>query len=200
MRADNKVFQNELSQEQVQAENQTENLGRGVAIQGDGPVPLTADAISTVAPVAAAPWSPSKRKHSDASSVATIGSTNSRGMDMSFSGPVGPFPDHDEPDSWHQEFASPKPQPNKLGGLVESLENCRTFEPESPVLGRRVPVDQEMKDMTASTDKSPEMQERSSGPSPFVVSRPVLKASEAASAPISLMDMEMDMNTEHHEG
>ncbi|KAK6066849.1 ubiquitin interaction motif protein [Seiridium cupressi] len=199
VRADNKVFQNELAKGSDLAEDQIMDTSQNAAPQGgDGPTPLTAEAIKAIAP---APWaSSSKRKHSAASSVATIDSTDSRGMDMSFSDPAGPLADHDDGtrNTWHHEFASPTPQPNKMGGLVESLEKCRTVEPESPVLGRRSLRDQEMTGLTNSTVKAPEMQERTGGPSPFVMNRPVETASQAAANSVHLMDMEMDVDAEHH--
>lgn len=125
-------------------------------------------------------------------------------MDMT-PGSIGPFADRDNPapSSWHQEFASPTQQPNKLSGLVEELKKCRAFEQaDSPTSGRRDLEDQNVKDMGSNMAKSPEMQERAGGPPPFIINRPVNKASQAASAPIDLMDMDMDMGveTEHREG
>lgn len=166
----------------------------------DGPVPLTADAVNAVAPT---PWtSAPKRKHSPASSVATIHSTGSRDIDMTFSDSVGPYVEHEEraATTWHQEFASPTSQSNRLGDIVESLEKCRTNEVESPVLGRRELTDQESRGPAAAEAKAPEMQERTDGLSPFMVNRPVEKPSRLASDHISLMDMDMEIETEHHEG
>ncbi|KAH8205064.1 hypothetical protein TruAng_000787 [Truncatella angustata] len=204
VRADNKVFQNELSKEQVQTETWTEGDSGNVASPGDGPVPLTADAINAVAP---AHWaSVAKRKHSPASSVATINSTGSRNIEMVSYDDVPQFADYGDPSmSWHHEYASPVPHPNKLGGLVESLEKCQTYEPESPVLGRRDPPEQNRHDFSSSNATSdavraPEMQERSGGPSPFMVNRPVERASQAAPGPANLMDMDVDVDIEHHEG
>lgn len=189
------MFQNELSQEQSRLENVTEDDTQGIEL-----LPLTADNVKTVAPES---WtSPSKRKHSDSSSVATLGSTNSRGMDMT-PGSTGPFVNNDNPppSAWHEEFASPTPRPNKISGLVEDLEKCRTFEqPESPVIGRRDLPDREPQVMGLNTTKSPEMQERAGRPPPFMTNRPVNQASQVASDADSLMDMDMNIDTEHIEG
>ncbi|KAI1847227.1 hypothetical protein JX265_013352 [Neoarthrinium moseri] len=204
VRADNRSFQHELSQEQAEPQSQAQQSSPTPATHGHGPVPLTAEAINSVSSVSFN--SPSKRKHSiSGSSVATVGSSDSRDMEMSFSDPPDPsnYRDDRVPSASQYGFASPASQPNKLGGLVESLENCRTNEPDSPVLGRRdlaKPLgDQEMRsfgpDETAA--KGPEMQQRAVGPSPFV-QRPVAKASQAAQ--VDLMDMDMEIETEHHEG
>lgn len=203
MRADNKVFQNELSKaDQEQRENQTTDVSQSAAPYGGGPVPLTTEAIETVAQASGVVSS--KRKHSAASSIATIDSSDTRVLDMSFAEPAGSFRHQDDraPSSWHQEFASPTPQPNKLGGLVESLERCRTMEPESPTLGRRSPPSQEMTDLGPDGARVPEMQQRPGGPSAFMVNRPGERASQVggSSDTINLMDMEMDVDTEHHEG
>lgn len=177
------------------------DASQSAASYGDGPVPLTAEAIETVAQASGV--LSSKRKHSAASSIATIDSTDTRALDMSFAEPIGSFRDQDDgaASTWHEEFASPTPQPNKLGGLVESLEKCRTIEPESPTLGRRGPIGQEMTDMSPDGARVPEMQERPGGPSPFMINRPGERPSQGGrSEVINLMDMEMDVDTEHHEG
>jgi hypothetical protein len=187
VRADNRSFQHELAQEN---QNHTQDGGSN---QGDNlteqVVPLTVDAVKSVSFA-----SPAKRKHSSAgSSVATIASSsNSRDFDMAFS-------DDNAASVSHREYASPTPQYSIVGDVVESLQNCRTHESESPVLGRRElggssdhqnVVEMQTLKPDESALKVPEMQERSGGPTPFIP-RPGNNAHVRA-APIDMMDMDLD--------
>ncbi|KAH8663949.1 hypothetical protein BX600DRAFT_512033 [Xylariales sp. PMI_506] len=195
VRADNRSFQHELAQEEARVQALAEENARVI----DEPIPLTAEAMSSIPSVSFA--SPAKRKHSSGnSSVATIASTDSRDLDMTFSDQPETFPDDDDKiSSFHQEFVSPTPQHTKLGGLVESLENCRTYENESPVLGRRdLPggAQQEMQPLSLAETAfhAPEMQERSGGLNPFLV-RPGNVSTQKMAVDI----MDIDSPTEHHE-
>lgn len=167
VRADNRSFQQELAQEQDRAQ---EPATVEAATEG---VPLTAEAIKSVTFA-----SPAKRKHSTGSSVATLGSRDSRDMNMIFSDEPDPFFDDDDngPQTSHQEFASPAP--NKIGGLVEDLEKCRTEESDTSALGRR----------DATEPRAPEMQERG-GQMPFIT-RP--SSNETQKAPVDMMDMDIE--------
>ncbi|KAK8002732.1 hypothetical protein PG989_002451 [Apiospora arundinis] len=102
VQVDNRSFQQELSQEQLSNES--------------APAP-------NVPSVNANTWegidfaSSTKRKHSRSSSLATLGSTghcSDREMQMYSE---DPFDDSKGPTTSHQEFASPAPQSNRLGGL-----------------------------------------------------------------------------------
>ncbi|KAI0124199.1 hypothetical protein BJ170DRAFT_75636 [Xylariales sp. AK1849] len=201
VRADNRSFQHDLAQEQTQAQSQTEGGDNRGNSSNEEATSLTTEAIRSVSFA-----SPAKRKLSIASSNATYNSGGSRNLEMeSFDG-SDPFTDEDNaPRVSHQEYMSPTPQYNRLGGLVESLENCRTFENESPDMGRRELPDaiayQGMEEMqTFNPDGMPsskplEMQERTGGPTPFIT-RP--GNTESRTAPLDLMDMDID--SEHHEG
>jgi hypothetical protein len=191
VRADNRSFQNELDQEMYQHDEQTQeaqvldggnrdNLPMEV-------VPLTAEAIKSV-PLA----SSAKRKHGPGSSVATIGSSD---LDMMVSDEADPFA-HDEnmPSTSHQEFTSPTPPPNKLGGIVESLQNCWTAGNEPGALGRSEPTisgeNQVMgyiSESDALPSKAPEMQERTGGFVPFVTLPPAGHVET-----VDLMDIDLE--------
>ncbi|KAK8100968.1 hypothetical protein PG999_011342 [Apiospora kogelbergensis] len=106
VQVDNRSFQQELSEEQQNHES--------------APAP-------NVPTLNANTWegidfaSSAKRKHSRSSSLATLGSTghcSDREMQMYNE---DTFDDSKGPTTSHQEFASPSPQSNKLGGLVASL-------------------------------------------------------------------------------
>ncbi|ORY71716.1 uncharacterized protein BCR38DRAFT_493220 [Pseudomassariella vexata] len=179
VRADNRSFQQEIAQ----AQEQTSEA-----------VPLTLEAIQSV-PTDPIRTLPTKRKHSCAgSSVATLGSRSSRDMmDMIFSDEPDPFPDDSTPSTFHQEFADPAPQTNKLGGVVESLANFRTHS-ESPILRRDGPQTPKRDD---SGSKVPEMQERSGGPPPFIT-RPRQGSQTLNNSHIDMMEIG-DEDLEKHE-
>ncbi|KAK7954023.1 ubiquitin interaction domain-containing protein [Apiospora saccharicola] len=124
--------------------------------------------------------SSAKRKHSRSSSLATLGSTG-RGSDREMLLYNNTFDDDDGkgPTTSHQEFASPASQPNKLGGLVESLATCRTTENVPPRLGSDG-------DLVETESRGPEMQERVGRPMSFLA-RPEQPATDVMN-----MDMEVD--------
>lgn len=199
VRADNRSFQNELAREQTEAEERIENQAAQAnpeATLGDGPVPLTVDAIQAIASDELNMGS--KRKYSiAASSVATIDSTDSRDLDMSFSDVPDRFSEQDgAPRPYHREFVSPAARSNSLGGLE--------YKPGEPFVPGHLqqpnPHDGQQVQMPGTGDsspKAPEMQERvATGPSPFVAQRPVSRASLAA--PIDLMDIDVE-HVEHRE-
>lgn len=189
VRADNRSFQQELAQERDQAEEQpppSNSLLSG----------FTAEDLSHLP--AYAP--PTKRKHSVGSSVATRGSSRNDldDVDLAFD-ELDQFQDHQAPSTHYREFADKSPQSNKLGGIVESLANCRTNEDLSE---KQTPLEtqpdvehgtiEEMQGIT--TSKSPEMQERTGGFAPFL-GRP---GHSAQSGAVDMMDIDLD--AEQHEG
>lgn len=178
MRADNKVFQNELSMEQ------------------SGPTPLTAETIDAIPEATFYKVTPAmgKRKSSVASSNATIDSMDTRDMDMSFTDPVTSYqPNEQEPMTWNQDSDLTK-EPPKVAHLRKSMENLQCTGSTSQV------TDVDMEGASENLAKSPEMQERSDGPSPFMMHRPIEKASQATSSSVDLMDMDLEAEVEHHEG
>ncbi|RYP05158.1 hypothetical protein DL765_009920 [Monosporascus sp. GIB2] len=185
VKADNRSFQQELAQEQNQEQTHE-----------DEPPPLAAISADTLSHIPVA--SPAKRKHSASSSVATNGS--SRGglddVDLTFSDDRDPFDGDDRPATSHREFANASPQPNKLGGIVESLANCRTN--ESPGGGRseqgHAPsegLEVEMQE-TPSQPRAPEMQERAGGPAPFFRAHAI--DNNATNGTVDSMDMDVDLD------
>lgn len=135
--------------------------------------------------------SSTKRKHSRSSSLATLGSTG-RGSDREMLLYNDTFDDDDGkgPTTSHQEFASPAPQPNKLGGLVESLATCRTTEHAPSKLGSDG-------DLVGAEPRGPEMQERAGRPMSFLA-RP-----DKPAADVLNIDMEVDeelLNTSSNSG
>ncbi|RYP90200.1 hypothetical protein DL770_003663 [Monosporascus sp. CRB-9-2] len=185
VKADNRSFQQELAQEQNQ-EQTHEDQPPPVAV-------ISADTLSHI-PVA----SRAKRKHSASSSVATNGS--SRGglddVDLTFSDDRDPFDGDDRSTTSHREFANASPQSNKLGGIVESLANCRTN--ESPGGGRSEQrhassegPEVEMQE-TPSQPRAPEMQERAGGSAPFFSAHAV--DNTVMNGTVDRMDMDVDLD------
>ncbi|RYP61005.1 hypothetical protein DL771_010290 [Monosporascus sp. 5C6A] len=189
VKADNRSFQQELAQERNQEQSHE-----------DQPPPVAAISADTLSHIPAA--SPAKRKHSASSSVATNGS--SRGdlddVDLTFSDDRDPFDGDDRPTTSHRDFANASPQSNKLGGIVESLANCRTN--ESPSGGRSEQrhassegPEVEMQE-TPSQPRAPEMQERAGGPAPFFSARAV--DNNTTNGTVDSMDMDVDLD--HSDG
>ncbi|RYP15513.1 hypothetical protein DL767_010317 [Monosporascus sp. MG133] len=185
VKADNRSFQQELAQEQNQEQTHE-----------DPPPPVAAISADTLSHIPVA--SRAKRKHSASSSVATNGS--SRGglddVDLTFSDDRDPFDGDDRPTTSHREFANASPQSNKLGGIVESLANCRTN--ESPGGGRSEQrrassegPEVEMQE-TPSQPRAPEMQERAGGPAPFFSAHAV--DNKATNGTADSMDMDVDLD------
>lgn len=210
-RADNRAFQQELSQEQSQehiqeqVQKQVQNPEQtqpGVVMEGTAP--LTFDAVRAVPSLRLGFGSPAKRKHSGGSSVATLGSSgdDSRDIEMTFSDEPSFFPEDDNmPRTMHREFASPTPQSNKLGGIVESLANCRTFENGQEVHKQEYAHMEEMKTFNSdqtqpghaqpvhdSVVKAPEMQER---PGSILLTKPNIHGVPRKPS-VDPMDMDLD--------
>lgn len=178
VRADNKVFQNELSMEQ------------------SGPTPLTAETIDAIPEVSYYKTTPAmgKRKSSVTSSNATIDSMDTRDMDMPFTDPVTSYqPNEQEPMTWTQD-SDLNTEPPKVGRLRKSMEDLRCQDSTAQA------TDVDMEGAGEGIAKSPEMQERTGGPSPFMMHRPIEKASQATSSSADLMDMDLEAEVEHHEG
>ncbi|KAF3000572.1 hypothetical protein E8E14_005909 [Neopestalotiopsis sp. 37M] len=180
VRADNKVFQKELSSEEAQTSTQP---------QSDATLRLTAETIEAI-PEAEEMWgSKGKRKLSPGSSIATIDSGDSRDVNMAFSGgtPLEGLNEH------YGDLRGPTAQPAKIGNLVQSLEKCQTSSDSAQ--------DQAMGGVIDDMAKSPEMQERAGSHSPFMMRRPVETASQAALTSVGPTNMdEMEVEVEHHEG
>lgn len=187
VKADNRSFQQELTQEQNQEQLPQEPEPQSGAI--------TDDALSRV-PGA----SPSKRKHSASSSVATNGS--SRGdlddVDLTFLDErTIDFSEDSGPVTSHQEFATSSTQSNKLGGIVESLANCQTNEKGSldrwqgeQIDGTHEGPEVEMQETVESGAPAPEMKERVGGSTPFFSTG--ASDNNAMGGTIDLMDMDLD--------
>ncbi|KAK8855489.1 hypothetical protein PGQ11_011401 [Apiospora arundinis] len=175
VQVDNRSFQQELSQEQLSNES--------------APAP-------NVPSVNANTWegidfaSSTKRKHSRSSSLATLGSTghcSDREMQMYSE---DPFDDSKGPTTSHQEFASPAPQSNRLGGLVESLASLSSDNTSGAAL--RGKQETEDLDLLGTGPREPEMQQREGRPISFLAPN-----SEARGRPgVNLMDMEMEVDEE----
>ncbi|RYO89261.1 hypothetical protein DL762_003284 [Monosporascus cannonballus] len=185
VKADNRSFQQELAQEQNQEQTHE-----------DEPPPLAAISADTLSHIPVA--SPAKRKHSASSSVATNGSSQGGldDVDLTFSDDRDPFDGDDRPTTSHREFANASPQSNKLGGIVESLANCRTN--ESPGGGRSEQghassegLEVEMQE-TPSQARAPEMQERAGGPAPFFGAHGI--DNNATNGTVDSMDMDVDLD------
>ncbi|KAI2623176.1 hypothetical protein GGR54DRAFT_596851 [Hypoxylon sp. NC1633] len=205
VRADNRSFQQEISSQQEQRQ------GHQQPLQDPPTSEITSENLSYV-PIA----SPSKRKLSVGSSVATHGSSRD-GLDdvnLSFED-SNPFQESQRPRPDHFAVAQDGPQTYKLGGIVESLANCRTNENDAPnsgqpVLSRRQSVlglslspseadctsTEEKKSLNSSPpeSKSPEMQERDGNPAPFFTRTDP----STQDGPVDMMDIELDV--EHYEG
>ncbi|OTB11428.1 hypothetical protein K445DRAFT_322014 [Daldinia sp. EC12] len=181
VRADNRSFQQELAQEQT-----SEQLPQNSDTTG-----VTAENLSYI-PV----MSPSKRKHSIGSSVATHGSSRDDldDVDLTFDN-MESYPSHRAPGSHYESVANSSPQSKKLGGIVESLANRRTHETETAGGWDANEQDgfSEMQTFDSDTSKPPEMRERTGGPAPFLT-RP---SHTSQSGPIDMMDIDLD--AEHHE-
>ncbi|KAF3069114.1 hypothetical protein GL218_08236 [Daldinia childiae] len=196
VRADNRSFQQELAQEQSPEQLQNPDLpGTGITAENLSYVPN----IKTI-----------KRKHSIGSSVATRGSSRDDldDVDLIFDNP-DQFPTYPALGNYYEPVASSSPQSKKLGGIVESLANCRTNENEPTGSGGWVTNEQEhfsemqpsmehsnmeeMQTFDSDTSKPPEMQERTGGPAPFLTR----SSHETQSGPIDMMDIDLDV--EHHE-
>lgn len=164
VQADNRSFQQELSEEQSHESAPAPNVPTRDGNTWEG-IDFT---------------SSTKRKHSRSSSLATLGSTG-RGSDREMLLYNDTFDDDDGkgPTTSHQEFASPASQPNKLGGLVESLATCRTTENVPSKLGSD-------SDLVGTESRGPEMQERVGRPMSFLA-RPDKPATDVLN-----MDMEVD--------
>ena len=162
VKADNRSFQQELTQEQNQEQQQPQPSLE--ELSGSVSAPITSDTLSRIPSS-----SPTKRKHSPGSSVATNGSLRDDLTDVNLT-----FPDDDnyhgggggvgfdgrrdssedaQPMATHQEFTthhheSDSPRSTKLGGLVEPLANFQTNAAIGAAPSSPGPV------------KTPEMQER----------------------------------------
>ncbi|KAK8012738.1 ubiquitin interaction domain-containing protein [Apiospora marii] len=175
VQADNRSFQQELGEEQSH-----ESAPAPTVPTRDGNTWEGIDFASST-----------KRKHSRSSSLATLGSTG-HGSDREMLLYNDTFDDDDGkgPTTSHQEFASPASQPNKLGGLVESLATCRTTE--------NVPLKLSSDDhLVGAESRGPEMQERQGRPMSFLA-RPDKPATDVMN-----MDMEVDeelLNTPSNSG
>ncbi|KAI0840102.1 hypothetical protein F5Y06DRAFT_263648 [Hypoxylon sp. FL0890] len=201
VRADNRSFRQELDQEQNQEQQPAPSLQ---------PSGVTAEDLSHV-PV----LSPGKRKHSIGSSVATHGSSRDGldDVDLTFDDQEQLL-DHQTGTSFYEEAANSSTQPDRIGGIGESLANCQPNENEyQPIgLGQEDPNKkqsstevrdeaeynsaEEMQTFNAGPvpSKSPEMQERTGGSAPFLA-RP---GPGTQSDPVDMMDI--DLEVEHHEG
>ena len=175
MQVDNRSFQQELSEEQQNHES--------------APAP-------NVPTLNANTWegidfaSSAKRKHSRSSSLATLGSTghcSDREMQMYNE---DTFDDSKGPTTSHQEFASPSPQSNKLGGLVASLASL------SSTSGAVPHGKQETEDvgLLGSEPREPEMQQREGRPISFLAHPPNGEA--RGRSEMNLMNMEMEVDEE----
>ncbi|KAI8956460.1 hypothetical protein F5Y11DRAFT_353733 [Daldinia sp. FL1419] len=183
VRADNRSFQQELAQEQDLKQLPQDSEPPGVTAENLASIPAT--------------W-PGKRKHSVGSSVATHGSSRDDldDVDLTFDQP-GQFPGY--PALGHYEATTDNnPQPKKLGGIVDSLANCRTYENEPVELGGWGATAQErsseMQTLDSDTSKPPEMRERPGGGPPPFLARP---SRTTERGPIDMMDIDLDV--EHHE-
>ncbi|KAK8038199.1 hypothetical protein PG994_014966 [Apiospora phragmitis] len=161
VQVDNRSFQRELSEEQTHESAPAPDVPSLDSWQG-------IDFASAT-----------KRKHSRSSSLATLGSTG-RGSDREML--MYNEDAFEEPTTSHQEFASPAPQSNKLGGLVESLATCRTTESAPSKLSSDG-------DLLGLESREPEMQERVGRPMSFLA-RP--SSSEKPAVDVMNMDMEVD--------
>ncbi|KAI1761301.1 hypothetical protein GGR53DRAFT_35992 [Hypoxylon sp. FL1150] len=179
-RADNRSFQQELAQEQSQNQQQEQQPQQDLQQSG-----ITAENLSYVS---AKPFY-GDMKHSVGSSVATHGSSRDEldDVDLTFIEPHQ-FEDYQLPSVSHEEFSGAIPQPSNHDGAYESepfaLDLHEPFQETRPEAG---PDDMDI-------SKSPEMQERTGGPAPFLT-RP---GSTTGSKSVDLMDIDLDV--EHHEG
>ncbi|KAK8034349.1 hypothetical protein PG993_009344 [Apiospora rasikravindrae] len=158
---DNRSFQRELSEEQTHESAPAPNVPTLDPWQG-------IDFASST-----------KRKHSRSSSLATLGSTGRNSDREMLMYNEDTF---EEPTTSHQEFASPAPQSNKLGGLVESLATCRTTETAPSKLSSD-------SDLLGTESREPEMQERVGRPMSFLACP---KSSGNPAVDVMNMDMEVD--------
>ncbi|KAI5862927.1 hypothetical protein GGS23DRAFT_570200 [Durotheca rogersii] len=185
VRADNRSFQQELAQEQ---QNQEPNPPQP---QDPAPSGVTVGNLSYIAVS-----SPSKRKHSIGSSVATGGSSRDdlNDVDLTFDD-HDRFPDQHIPDAHYQTPPDASVQSTKpLGGIVESLAKCQTGEAESRAeYGGQEGIGAFTSNPPALI-KSPEMQERVGGSTPFLA-RP---GPTTQSGPVDMMDIDMEVDS--HEG
>lgn len=190
-RADNRSFQQELAQEQAQAQQQQQPQQPQEGVQHSE---ITAENLSyvTTQPY----WEGGKP--SVGSSVATRGSSRDDldDVDLTF---IDPHQSEDQqfPSVSHQEFRDTVPQSGKHDGAVAPGGNHGTYEGEPFVVDAHESFQEtqpgaELDEMEIS--KSPEMQERTGGPAPFLT-RP---GSTAESKPVDIMDIDLDV--EHHEG
>lgn len=186
VKADNRSFQQELTQEQNQEQPPQASEPQAATINDD-----------TLSRIPGA--SPSKRKHFASSSVATNGS--SRGdlddVDLTFSDQHIQYSEDNRPVTSHQEFASSNTQSHKLGGIVESLANCQTNEKglSSRWSGEQIHAthegpEVEMHEIVDSGVPAPEMKERAGGSAPFFSTG--AGDNNATGGTIDLMDMELD--------
>lgn len=165
-------------------------------MEQSGPTPLTAETIDAIPEVSYYKTTPAmgKRKSSVTSSNATIDSMDTRDMDMPFTDPVTSYqPNEQEPMTWTQD-SDLNTEPPKVGRLRKSMEDLRCQDSTAQA------TDVDMEGAGEGIAKSPEMQERTGGPSPFMMHRPIEKASQATSSSADLMDMDLEAEVEHHEG
>ncbi|KAI0381757.1 hypothetical protein F5Y04DRAFT_254284 [Hypomontagnella monticulosa] len=187
VRADNRSFQQELAQERDQVQEQASSNPQpsGFTVENVSQVPAYTYAV--------------KRKHSIGSSVATRGSSRNDldDVDLTFD-ETDQFQDHQTPSIYYKEFADNKsPRSNKLGGIVESLANCRTNEDlngKQTSSATQPDVEhgtvEEMQGIT--TGKSPEMQERTGGYAPFLGR----SGQPTQGSAVDMMDIDLDADVE----
>lgn len=178
VRADNRTFQNELSQEeaqQPQQQQQDESQYQG-AISG-----VTSEALAQL-PGAA----PGKRKFDTASSVATNRSirSNLANVDLDFGDEPILLSDQDQPSVVHAEFPGEVNRPGRQNDLIDIESDAYMGGTAESAAKVGQPSSQD-----SSALKEPEMQERSGGVSFFA--RP---SGASPQKPMDPMDLDMEQN------